>query len=74
MNIFSAHMMLKQYRRLKRPRSKVSKETLVYTAILIAGTAMLYLQFTAAWQSNHHPTDCPPKWLWQLNGTFSVLV
>ena len=48
MNIFSAHMMLKQYRRLKRPRSKVSKETLVYTAILIAGTAMLYLQFTAA--------------------------
>ena len=45
MNIFSAHMMLKQYRRLKRPRSK---ETLVYTAILIAGTAMLYLQFTAA--------------------------
>ena len=48
MNIFSAHMMLKQYRRLKRPRSKVSKETLVYTAVLIAGTAMLYLQFTAA--------------------------
>ena len=47
MNIFSAHMMLKQYRRLKRPRSKVSKETLVYTAILIAGTAMLYLQFIA---------------------------
>ena len=41
-------MMLKLYRRLKRPRSKVSKETLVYTAILIAGTVMLYLQFTAA--------------------------
>ena len=40
MNIFSAHMMLKQYRRLKRPSSKVSKETLAYTAILRVGTAI----------------------------------
>ena len=50
MNIFSAHMMLKQYRRLKRPRSKVNKETLVYAAILIAGSAILYVKFTKAQQ------------------------
>jgi len=40
MNIFSTRMMLQQYRRLKRPTSKVSKETLAYTAILIVGTAI----------------------------------
>ena len=46
MNVFTAHMMLKQYRRLKRPRSKVSEETLIYTAVLIAFAAMLYVQLT----------------------------
>ena len=48
MNVFTAHMMLKQYRRLKRPRTKVSKQTLSYTAVLIAFAAMMYVQLTVA--------------------------
>ena len=47
MNIFSAQMLLKHYGRGKRPRSKISRQVFIYTAVLIAGTAMMYFQFSA---------------------------
>ena len=47
MNIFSAQMLLKHYGRGKRPRGKISRQVFIYTAVLTAGTAMMYFQFSA---------------------------
>lgn len=47
-NPFSTNMMLQQYRRLKRLRSKVGKQKIIYSAILLEGAAMLYSKFTLA--------------------------